>query len=367
MEKPVLLATSAKAETFGGVTYHLDGELVPALTVELSGASSVYFEHHILLWKHPSISISIKTMKGAMKRMMAGIQIFVTEAKGQGQIAFSRDGAGHIAAIHLKKGDELHVREHQFLAATGGIDYTFERVKGVANMLFGGTGFFIDKFRAVDAEGILWLHGYGNVFEKVLGGRGADRHRAGRMAVQGSRREDGNEYAAPLGGSPCGNEPRHEPIHRSRARSACSRCISTWKARSKAVKISEELQEFIKGKEGWIATASRDGTPNVSIKGSLRVLDGEHLVFADLSSLKTRKNLQENPKVAIMVYDPGSRRGYAFKGKAEQVDSGALFDQTVESIRKVMPQLPAPKYVVKVTVESIWDQSAGPGGGKQLA
>ncbi len=134
-----------------------------------------------------------------------------------------------------------------------------------------------------------------------------------------------------------------------------------------SVKISAELQEFIKGKQGWVATASREGTPNVSIKGTLRVMDDEHLVFADIFSLKTRKNLQENPKVAIMVFDAEARRGYAFKGKTEQVESGPLFDQTVESIRKSMPQLPTPKYVVKVTVESIWDQSAGPGGGKQLA
>ena len=34
-------------------------------------------------------------------------------------------------------------------------------------MLFGGTGFFFDKFVA-QQEGILWLHGYGNVFEKTL-------------------------------------------------------------------------------------------------------------------------------------------------------------------------------------------------------
>jgi uncharacterized protein len=134
-----------------------------------------------------------------------------------------------------------------------------------------------------------------------------------------------------------------------------------------SVKIPAELQEFMKGKQGWVATASRDGTPNVSIKGSLRVLDDEHLLFADIFSLKTRKNLQENPKVAIMVYDAEARRGYAFKGKAEQVESGPLFEQTVESIKKAMPQLPTPKYVVTVSVESIWDQSAGPGGGKQLA
>ena len=168
MERPKLLPTSATDETFAGVTYHLDGELVPALTVELpSGHNSVYFEHHVLLWKHPMVEISVRPMKGALKRMMAGIQIFVTEAKGPGQISFSRDGPGHIVPIHLKAGEHIHVREHQFLAATGNVDYTFERVKGFANMLFGGTGFFIDKFGA-SSEGIIWLHGYGNVFEKNL-------------------------------------------------------------------------------------------------------------------------------------------------------------------------------------------------------
>jgi uncharacterized protein (AIM24 family) len=96
------------------------------------------------------------------------MQIFVTEASGNGVIAFSRDGAGHIVPVHLNAGEELHVREHQFLAATGNIDYTFERVRGISNMLFGQTGFFIDKFRGDQGAGVLWLHGYGNVFEKIL-------------------------------------------------------------------------------------------------------------------------------------------------------------------------------------------------------
>jgi len=164
---PKLMPTSASAETFGGVTYHIDGELVPVLTVDVS-ATSIYFEHHILLWKHATVQIGLKAMKGALKRMMAGMQIFVTEAKGQGMIALSRDGAGHIVPIHLDKGQELHIREHQFLAATDSIDYTFERVRGISNMLFGGSGLFIDKFHSHQGAGILWLHGYGNVFEKVL-------------------------------------------------------------------------------------------------------------------------------------------------------------------------------------------------------
>lgn len=168
MERPVLLKTKAENETYAGVTYHLDGELVPALTVELGHGQRIFFEHHILLWKHPSVNIGIRPMKGALKRMVAGMQVFITEAEGPGQIAFSRDGAGHVFGIHMTEGQGLHIREHQFLAATDNIEYAYERVKGISNMLLGGTGFFIDKFHCIRGEGILWLHGYGNVFEKIL-------------------------------------------------------------------------------------------------------------------------------------------------------------------------------------------------------
>jgi predicted pyridoxine 5'-phosphate oxidase superfamily flavin-nucleotide-binding protein len=133
------------------------------------------------------------------------------------------------------------------------------------------------------------------------------------------------------------------------------------------VKIPAEVQEFLKGKEGWVATASSSGDPNVSIKGSLRQLDDEHLLFADLFSLKTRKNLEENPVVAIMVYDPQARRAYMLKGVCDLLSSGSLYDETVENISKRMPQLPKAHYVVKVSVESIYDQSAGPSGGRRIA
>jgi predicted pyridoxine 5'-phosphate oxidase superfamily flavin-nucleotide-binding protein len=134
-----------------------------------------------------------------------------------------------------------------------------------------------------------------------------------------------------------------------------------------SVKIPSEVQTFLAGKQGWVATASRDGTPNLSIKGSLRMLDDEHLVFADLFSLKTRKNLEENPRVAVMVYEEASRKGFMIRGITEQLAGGPLFDETVAGLKKAMPQLPPPKYVVRITVESVWDQSAGASGGRQLA
>jgi len=164
---PVLLPTGVRDETFGGVTYHVEGELVPVLQVELAGMP-IYFEHHVLLWKDPRVEIGVKSLKGAFKRALAGIPIFMTEAKGPGRIAFSRDGVGHVFAMHLGHGEGLDVREHQFLAATDSVDYTFTWVKGAANLLFGGTGLFVDTFSCSGTEGVLWLHGYGNVFEVTL-------------------------------------------------------------------------------------------------------------------------------------------------------------------------------------------------------
>ena len=94
---------------------------------------------------------------------------------------------------------------------------------------------------------------------------------------------------------------------------------------------------------------------------------GSLAAFVNIFSLKTRKNLEENPKVAVMVYEEASLRSFMIKGSTEQTASGPLYDRTVEGLKKVMPQLPAPKYVVRVTVQAVFDQSAGPNGGRQLA
>lgn len=168
MAVPVLKPTNVTDESFAGVTYHIQGELVPVLQIEI-GAVPVYFEHHILLWKDPQLNIGVKAMGGGFKRIIAGMPLFMVETQGQGKIGFSRDGAGHVFGIHLTRGQQLDVREHQWLAATSSLGFTFTRVKGFANMMFSGTGLFIDTFHCEGNEGILWLHGYGNVFEVTLG------------------------------------------------------------------------------------------------------------------------------------------------------------------------------------------------------
>jgi len=163
MHIPEPISTDIRDESFAGVTYHIRGQLVPELQIELSG-EPVMFEHHVLIWKEPGVSIEMRKLPGGVKRSIAGLDFFVTRATGPGRIAFSRNGAGQCIPLHLSQGETLHVREHHFIAATDAIEYTYERVKGVRSMLLGGTGFFIDHFKADQGDAIVWVHGHGNVF-----------------------------------------------------------------------------------------------------------------------------------------------------------------------------------------------------------
>jgi predicted pyridoxine 5'-phosphate oxidase superfamily flavin-nucleotide-binding protein len=89
--------------------------------------------------------------------------------------------------------------------------------------------------------------------------------------------------------------------------------------------IQEKVQESMVGKMAWVSTASLDGVPNATPKGSVKVVDDEHIVFADLFSLKTRANLQENPHVAVTVIHAESGQEHRVKGTAEMIADGLCY------------------------------------------
>ena len=133
------------------------------------------------------------------------------------------------------------------------------------------------------------------------------------------------------------------------------------------VSIPKHVQEFLPGKLGWVATASKSGEPNATPKGTVKVLDDQHVIFADLFSLKTRQNLQENPQVAVTVIDPATAKGYQIKGRAEMLTSGPTFEEMAKLLKGSPKALPPLQYLVKISVEAVYDQSVGPEAGKQIA
>ena len=82
---------------------------------------------------------------------------------------------------------------------------------------------------------------------------------------------------------------------------------------------------------GFMATVSLDGSPNLSPKGTTTVWDDDHLVFADLGSPVTIENLGHNPAFELNVLDTFLRKGYRFKGTAEILTEGAVFDDINEA------------------------------------
>jgi len=97
-----------------------------------------------------------------------------------------------------------------------------------------------------------------------------------------------------------------------------------------------------------VATASKAGKPNASAKGSLRVLDDDHLLFADISSPRTIANLKENPRVSVLVLHPKTMRGCRIWGTAEVLDSGDLFDRMSGEYAERKLSV---NHVVRITVE----------------
>ena len=74
--------------------------------------------------------------------------------------------------------------------------------------------------------------------------------------------------------------------------------------------FDDEIRNFVNfQKLGYVATVSSDGSPNLSPKGTIVILDDSRLVFANIRSPQTVENLIKNPSIEINVIDPFSRMG----------------------------------------------------------
>jgi hypothetical protein len=131
------------------------------------------------------------------------------------------------------------------------------------------------------------------------------------------------------------------------------------------VKVTEEMRGMIEGQLAFVGTADRDGKPNVAPKGSMRLEDEETLVFSEGIGKKTLQNLRENPNVTVAYVDLEKIDGYQFKGKAEILEEGPLFDKSVKISEK--RGKPKPKAAVKIKIAEIYSLKPGPRAGEKIA
>jgi predicted pyridoxine 5'-phosphate oxidase superfamily flavin-nucleotide-binding protein len=129
--------------------------------------------------------------------------------------------------------------------------------------------------------------------------------------------------------------------------------------------MTEEMMNAIeKDNLVFLATATVDGTPNVVPIGFARPLDNKTIMIVDNFMNKTHKNLESNPKAALVPRD-ASQCPYQFKGTVEIFESGKYFDEAVDWATGVMSQL-TPKAAIILKVEEIYSVQPGPEAGKKV-
>lgn len=78
-----------------------------------------------------------------------------------------------------------------------------------------------------------------------------------------------------------------------------------------------------------LGTASRDGRPQISMKGSVLVFDRQTLAYWERSKRSALENVTENPQVVIFYRNPEKRVNWRFHGAATVYDSGAIRDNVM--------------------------------------
>lgn len=98
--------------------------------------------------------------------------------------------------------------------------------------------------------------------------------------------------------------------------------------------ISDETRQLIDhaytdGVPCILGTASRDGRPQISMKGSVLVFDRETLAYWERAKRSALDNVAANPHVVIFYRNPEKRINWRFHGTATVYEKGAIRDNVM--------------------------------------
>ena len=100
------------------------------------------------------------------------------------------------------------------------------------------------------------------------------------------------------------------------------------------IEITGEMRELINSALGdrvpcVLGTASKDGHPQISLKGSMMVYDGETLAYWERAKRSALENVIENPRVVIFYRNREKRVNWRFHGTTTVYESGPIRDEVM--------------------------------------
>jgi hypothetical protein len=127
--------------------------------------------------------------------------------------------------------------------------------------------------------------------------------------------------------------------------------------------MTEEMMKVIAENRAYVATATAEGVPNVVPIGNIKPLDNKTVIIADNYMIKSRANLEANPKIAFVMHD-AAKYPYQFKGSVKIDKSGEYYDEVLKWVKKTAPLAPKPKAAIVINVEEIYSVKVGDAGKK---
>jgi len=132
------------------------------------------------------------------------------------------------------------------------------------------------------------------------------------------------------------------------------------------VGLTAEMKEaFGKMKIFPVATAAKDGTPNVIPIGVVELVSDDTIWITDNFMNKSLSNLKENPRIALYIWGPEIKGCFQIKGHATVKTSGREFDEMKANLNKKNPALPARSLII-VKITEVFNCQPGPDAGKKL-
>ena len=130
------------------------------------------------------------------------------------------------------------------------------------------------------------------------------------------------------------------------------------------IELTDEMKELLDTALAdrmacMLGTASKDGRPQISPKGSVMVFDKENLAYWERSLRSALDNVAENPHVVIYYNNPETRARWRFYGTATVHESGPVRDEVMSrTVQAELDRDPERKGVaVVVRVDLINDLS----------
>jgi predicted pyridoxine 5'-phosphate oxidase superfamily flavin-nucleotide-binding protein len=135
---------------------------------------------------------------------------------------------------------------------------------------------------------------------------------------------------------------------------------------NRMVALTDEMKTaFATIKAFPVATASKDGWPNVVPIGFVELVDNETIWIADNFMKKTLANVKENPRISIFIWGPETKGCFQVKGDVELKTSGPEFDKMQETVRAKMAKAPA-KGLLIMKIREVYQCAPGPNAGDKL-